>query len=56
MVRVDCNHDEGADDGHPHHDEIARGVGAGQLAEHAWHEVEDKAAERISDFGNGGWS
>lgn len=50
MVRVDCNHDEGADDGHPHHDEIARGVGVGQLAEHAWHEVEDKAAERISDL------
>ena len=50
MVRVDCNHDEGADDGHPHHDEIARGVGAGQLAEHAWHEVEDKAAERIGDL------
>lgn len=50
MVRVDRDHDEGADDGHAHHDEIARGVGAGQLAEHARHEVEDKAAERIGDL------
>lgn len=50
MVRVDCDHDEGADDGHAHHDEIARGVGTGQLAEHARHEVEDEAAERIGDL------
>lgn len=49
-MRVDRDHDEGADDGHAHHDEIARGVGTGQLAEHARHEVEDKAAERIGDL------
>lgn len=50
VVRVDRDHDESADDGHAHHDEIARGVGSGQLTEHARHEVEDKAAERIGNL------
>ena len=50
VVCVDRYYDESADDGHAHHDEIARGVGARQFAEHARHEVEDKAAERIGDL------
>ena len=50
VVRIDGNHDEGADDGHAHHDEIACGVGAGQFAEYARHQVKDKTTESIGDL------